>query len=121
MTCCSSLYDPLNFPKHNQIVQTIDLTPLAQHMILHCKRWTDPKSAITEEARTFFLAFAQIIVEGMDKPASDWVPRGESSLVSQAVDLTMERYMTQLAIGEVASELATSERTLSSAWWMKPE
>ena len=113
ITCCSILYVPSNFPKHNQVVQTIDLSPLAQHMILYCKRWTSPESASADTAKTFFLALANIIVEGMNNPTTDWVPRGTSSMVSQAIDLTMERYMRQLEIGEIASDLSTSERTLS--------
>jgi len=113
ITCCSILFDPLNFPKHSSIVQTIDLTPLAQHMILHCKRWDDRDSANEETARTFFLALAEIVVEGMKAPTSDWVPRGASSMVSRAVDRTMERYMTPLKIGQIASDLSISERTLS--------
>ena len=113
ITCCSILYAPSNFPKHKQIVQTINLTPLAQQMILHCRRWADPESANTASASTFFLALANILVEGMNSPTTDWVPRGTSSLVSRAVDLTMERYMMPLEIGEIASSLSTSERTLS--------
>lgn len=113
ISCCSILFSPLNFPKHNQIVQTIDLTALAQHMILYCQRWTDQESAKEDTARTFFNALATIVVESMNTPTTDWVPRGSSSLVSRAVDLTMERHMTSLEIGEIASELSTSERTLS--------
>jgi len=113
ITCCSILFEPLNFPKHDLIVQTIDLTALAQHMILHCTRWTDRESAKEKAARTFFLALADIIVEGMHTRTTDWVPRGASSLVARAVDLTMQRHMTPIEIGDIAAELSTSERTLS--------
>jgi len=113
ITCCSILFEPLNFPEHSEKVQTIDLTPLSRHMILHCKRWNNKINAAEIKARTFFLALAQILVEGMDNPTTDWVPRGSSTLVSRAVDLTMERYMKQLEIGEIATDLAISDRTLS--------
>lgn len=111
--CCSILFDPRDFPVHNQIVQTIDLTPLAQHMIMHCRHWPNSENGKDNTARTFFRALATIIVERMDTPTTDWVPRGVSSMVSRAVDLTMERYMKSIEIGEIASELSTSERNLS--------
>jgi len=113
ITCCSILFDPRFFQVQCENVQAIDLTPLARHMILHCQRWGAKNSTQDEAARNFFLALAAIIVERMDVPSNDWVPRGQSTLVSRAVDLTMEHHMRDLEIGEIASELGTSDRTLS--------
>ena len=113
ITCCSILFDPQHFPNHNSVVKTIDLTPLARHMILHCRRWSSSKSLQDNNAQIFYRALASVIVERMDTKTTDWVPRGSSSLVSRAIDLTMDRHMNSLEIGEIAAQLATSERTLS--------
>ena len=113
ITCCSILFNPRHFPEHKSIVKTIDLTSLARHMILHCKRWSVESSNVDDSAQLFYKALASVIVERMDAPTTDWVPRGNSTLVSRAVDLTIERHMRTIELGEIASELATSERTLS--------
>jgi len=113
ITCCSILFDPKYFPNHNQIVSTIDLTPLARHMILYCRRWSTENSEFCENAQSFFSALALIVVERMETPTTDWLPRGRTKLVSRAVDLTMERHKRAVEIGEIASALATNERTLS--------
>lgn len=113
ITCCSILFNPRHFPEHKSIVKTIELTSLARQMILHCKRWSGENGNVDDLAHQFYKALASIIVERMDAPTTDWLPRGNSKLVSRAVDLTIERHMRTIELGEIASELATSERTLS--------
>lgn len=113
ITCCSILFNPEHFPKHHSKVQTIELTPLARHMILHCRRWSAKVSKTEHSAQPFYNALASIIVERMDFPTTDWVPRGSTKLVSRAVDLTLERYTESIEIGDIATALASSERTLS--------
>ena len=113
ITCCSILFDPIVFPDHNQQILTIDMTPMTKHMILHCQRWSSDEVSNDENAQGFFYALANVIFERMASPTSDWIPRGKTSMVSRAVDLTMERYMNKLEVVEIASELATTERTLS--------
>lgn len=113
ITCCSILFNPDQFPEHNPTVKTIDLTSLAQQMILHCKRWSDRTCPVDRNAQIFYRALAMVLVERMDAPTTDWVPRGHSKLVSRAVDLTIERHMNTIELGEIASVLATSERNLS--------
>ena len=113
ITCCSILFDPRQFPEHKSIVKTIELTSLARHMILHCKRWRSENGNVDDWAHLFYKALASIIVERMDAPTTDWLPRGNSKLVTRAVDLTIERHMRTIELSEIASELATSERTLS--------
>ncbi len=113
ITCCSILFSVDRFPEHVPLVKAIDLTLLARHMILHCRRWAVEGCIIEEAAESFYRALASIIIEGMDAPTTDWIPRGKSKLVARAVDLTIERHMRPLELSEVASELASSERTLS--------
>lgn len=113
ITCCSILFNTACFPEHSPLVRTIDLTPLARHMILHCRRWGVEGCIIDQTAESFFKALASIIVERMDAPTTDWVPRGNSQLVAHAVDQTIKRHMRPIELAEIASELATSERTLS--------
>lgn len=113
ITCCSILFNTAQFPEHNQSVKTIDLTPLARHMILHCRRWAVEGCIPDKTADSFFKALASIIIERMDAPTTDWIPRGQSKLVARAVDLTIERHMRHIELVEIASELASSERTLS--------
>lgn len=113
ITCCSILFNAARFPEHNPLVKTIDLTPLARHMILHCRRWDVEGCIIDQTADSFYKALASIIIERMDAPTADWVPRGRSRLVTRAVDLTIERHTRPIELAEIASELASSERTLS--------
>ncbi len=113
ITCCSILFNPASFPEHNSFVKTIELTPLARHMILYCRRWGAEGGIIDQTAESFYKALASVIVERMDAPTTDWIPRGKSTLVSRAVDLTIERHTRTIELAEIASELAASERTLS--------
>ncbi len=113
ITCCSILFNTAFFPEHNPLVKMIDLTPLARHMILYCRRWGIEGCTIDQTADSFYKALALILVERMDAPTTDWIPRGESKLVARAVDLTIERHTRPIVLAEIASALATSERTLS--------
>jgi len=113
ITCCSILFNPDCFPKHDPVVKTIDLTPLARHMILYCKRWSATDNTNDKSAHLFYGALASIIAERMDTLTTDWVPRGHSRLVARAVDLTMDRHSEPIELAQIASELASSERTLS--------
>ncbi len=113
ITCCSILFDTTRFPEHDLLVKTIDLTPLARHMILHCRRWSVEGCIIDKAAESFYEVLASIVIEQMDAPTSDWIPRGQSMLVSRAVDLTIEQHTKPVELAEIAVELASSERTLS--------
>lgn len=113
ITCCSILFNTACFPEHNPLVKTIDLTPLARHMILHCKRWAVEGCSIDDAAEPFYKALASIIVERMDAPTTDWIPKGKSKLVARAVELTIERHTRPIELSEIAFEVAASERTLS--------
>ena len=112
ITCCSILFEPDFFPSDHPSFQTIDLNPLMRSMILHCQRW-GPDHADINDSSHFFRALANIVLERMNTPTTDWVPRGNTSLVSRAIDLTIKQHDQMLEISSVADSLGTSERTLS--------
>ncbi len=113
ITCCSILFEPQFFSEQHPSFQTIDLNPLMRNMILHCRRWGPDHLDPDNTAQTFFSSLASVILERMDTPTTDWIPRGNTALVSRAIDLTIERYTQALEISMVANSVATSERTLS--------
>lgn len=113
ITCCSILFEPDFFSESHPSFQTIDLNPLMRNMILHCRRWGPDHADTDNTAQTFFSSLASVILERMKAPTTDWIPRGNTSLVSRAIDLTIERHTQALEISTVADSLATSERTLS--------
>lgn len=113
ITCCSILFNVARFPEHVPLVKTIDLTPLARHMILHCRRWDVEGYTTDKTAESFYKALASVIIERMDAPTTDWIPRGKSKLVARAVEITIDRHTRPIELAEIASELASSERTLS--------
>ena len=66
-----------------------------------------------QNAAPFFTALATVLAELMEKTNNDWVPYGHTPLVSAAVTLTSDQHAEPLDIGSVASQLNTSDRTLS--------
>ena len=113
ITCCSILFEPSFFPNDHPSFQTIDLNPLMRNMILHCQRWGPAHVDADSTSQHFFQALAAVVLERMNTSTTDWVPRGNTSLVSNAIDLTIERHAQTLEISSIAQSLGTSDRTLS--------
>lgn len=118
VTTCSVLFEPgfcaglRTAPPGRPTI--FAMSTLAREMALHARRWGlgADWAAQDEDPRPFFEALAGTVAALARSPVDIWRPASTDDILSRALAHTEAHLHRDITLAEVATEAATSERTL---------
>jgi AraC-like DNA-binding protein len=110
---CSVLFDAAFIPHPRTALTVVNMSALARELILHCRAWTDPETALDPYGRQIFLTLAAVVTRLTSTPSPAAMPAPKSRGIAQAMALTEQRIAGALDFEAIAAEVAMTPRSLA--------
>ena len=111
VTSCSVLVRPSFCTALPQEPTVFQMSPLARHMIRHCKDW-GPDDPQPDEAEGFFRSLLNVCADLAKRSINVKRPLATDPMLQHAIRLTQDRLGEHLSAAEVARASNMSERTM---------
>ncbi|MGR3503278.1 AraC family transcriptional regulator [Pseudaestuariivita sp.] len=111
VTTCSVLTSPgfcASFPTRATVFQ---MSPMARHMIRHCKRW-GPEATHPPQAELFFRALLDVCADLSARSVDVKRPAATEPVMQNAIDQTEARLSEPVTAGMIARSVNLSERSM---------